>query len=246
MRIAVIADIHGNDLALEAVLAGILQQGISDVVNLGDHLSGPLNAARTADLLMERGLPSVRGNHDRWLVEMAPDEMGASDRAARDALSPRHLEWLARLPPTLVHRDEILLCHATPASDTTYWLDDVTADGVMRLSPLERIEALAAGADFPVILCGHTHIARCVRLGDGRLVVNPGSVGCPGYDDDEPVAHKVETGSPHARYAIIEKASGAWNVQFRLVSYDHMAMSRLAADRGRHEWASALATGWLA
>jgi len=70
MKIAVIADIHGNDLALEGVLADIAALGISDVVNLGDHLSGPMNAARTADILMARNFPSIRGNHDRWLVSL--------------------------------------------------------------------------------------------------------------------------------------------------------------------------------
>ena len=60
MKIAVIADIHGNDLALEAVLADIAAQGIDDVVNLGDHFSGPLNAARTADILIARKVETRR------------------------------------------------------------------------------------------------------------------------------------------------------------------------------------------
>ncbi|MDX3928678.1 MAG: metallophosphoesterase family protein [Shinella sp.] len=245
MRIAVIADIHGNDLALAAVLADIAARGIYEVLNLGDHLSGALNAAGTADMLMARGFPSIRGNHDRWLLEKAPEEMGSWDRMAHAQLQPRHLEWLAAMPATLVYRDEIFLCHGTPEDDLTYWLDELTPDGIMRLSPVERTQALAAGHDFPVLLCGHTHISRCVRLHDGRLVVNPGSVGCPAYSDDTPVAHKVEAGSPHARYAVIEKTGGTWNAEFRLVSYDHMAMARLAEDRGEREWAHALATGWI-
>ena len=77
MKIAAIADIHGNDLALEAVLADIAAHGIEEVVNLGDHLSGPLNAGRTADILMARDFPSVRGNHDRWLITVDPAADGA-------------------------------------------------------------------------------------------------------------------------------------------------------------------------
>ncbi|MNF12933.1 hypothetical protein D3C80_2146000 [compost metagenome] len=76
-------------------------------------------------------------------------------------------------------------------------------------------------------------------------MVNPGSVGCPGYDDDRPVAHKVEVGSPDARYAIVESAGNGWSVTFRTVPYDHKAMSRLAAERNRVQWAEALATGFL-
>lgn len=71
MRIAVISDIHGNDLALEAVLADIDAQGIDEIVNLGDHLSGPLNAARTAEILIDRGTAAIQGNHDRYLVMTA-------------------------------------------------------------------------------------------------------------------------------------------------------------------------------
>ena len=52
MRFAAIADVHGNHLALEAVLADIAAQGINDIVNLGDMLSGPLDARRTIEILM--------------------------------------------------------------------------------------------------------------------------------------------------------------------------------------------------
>ena len=60
MRFAAIADVHGNCAALEAVLADIAGAGLTEIVNLGDHLSGPLEPRRTADLLMGRGFPSIR------------------------------------------------------------------------------------------------------------------------------------------------------------------------------------------
>jgi diadenosine tetraphosphatase ApaH/serine/threonine PP2A family protein phosphatase len=82
-----------------------------------------------------------------------------------------------------------------------------------------------------------------VQLSDGRLIVNPGSVGCPAYEDDQPVFHKIETGHPMASYAILEKADRGWSVQFRNVPYNHMAMSRLAASRSRLDWALTLASG---
>ncbi|HEV7321548.1 MAG TPA: metallophosphoesterase family protein [Ensifer sp.] len=245
MRLAVIADIHGNDLALEAVLADIDALGIVDIVNLGDHLSGPLNASRTADILIERQILSIRGNHDRYLLTVDPHEMGQSDRAAYEQLQPAHREWLTTLPVAHVYKDTFFLCHATPTDDETYWLEALTADGTVHMSSRPAIEAQATGIDYPVILCGHTHIPRAVRLADGRLVVNPGSVGCPGYDDDQPVPHKVEAGSPDARYAIVEQTAAGWNVTFRSVPYDWMAMSRLAESRNRLEWAKALATGFI-
>ncbi|MFB2561973.1 metallophosphoesterase family protein [Rhizobium sp. IMFF44] len=245
MRFAAIADIHGNHLALEAVLADIRRQGITKIVNLGDCFSGPLTAGKTADMLLELNAPTVRGNHDRYLIELAPEAMHVSDRAAHSELTERHLEWLRALPVSAAYLGEAYLCHATPADDNVYWLESVSPDGEVYLKPLEEIEALAAGIDFPLILCGHSHIPRAVRLSDGRLIVNSGSVGCPAYDDDLPYYHKVEAGHPFASYAILEKIGDHWLPVFRPVAYDHMAMAKLAAQNGRGEWASGLAKGWL-
>ncbi len=119
------------------------------------------------------------------------------------------------------------------------------ADGSVCLKPRAEIEALAEGISQPLILCGHSHLPRAVRLSDGRLIVNPGSVGCPAYDDDTPYYHRVEAGTPHASYAICEKQGSTWAVSFRLVSYDHMSQSRLAGQNGRPTWEAGLATGWL-
>ncbi|MGV1755885.1 metallophosphoesterase family protein [Rhizobium sp. A22-96] len=245
MRFAAIADIHGNHLALEAVLADIRQQGITEIVNLGDCFSGPLTAGKTADILLGLNAVTVRGNHDRYLIEQVPDAMHASDSVAYAELNERHLDWLRSLPFSTVYRNEAYLCHATPADDNVYWLESVSPDGHVCLKPLEEIEALVGGVEFPLILCGHSHIPRAVRLSDGRLIVNPGSVGCPAYDDDLPYPHKVEAGHPFACYAILEKQGDGWLPVFRNVAYDHQAMAELAMQKGRAEWASGLATGWL-
>ncbi|AGS22940.1 metallophosphoesterase family protein [Rhizobium etli] len=245
MRFAAIADIHGNHLALEAVLTDIEAQGIEEIVNLGDFFSGPLEAGRTADMLMPLSLTSVRGNHDRYLIEQDPAAMHASDAAAYRQLTPAHLDWLRGLPFDAVYRGEVYLCHATPKDDNLYWLESVSPQGHVFPKPIDAIEALAEGIELPLILCGHSHIPRAVRLSDGRLIVNPGSVGCPAYDDVLPYYHKVEAGHPLAGYAILEKTAAGWTWQFRNVAYDHVAMSALAAERDRADWASALATGWV-
>jgi predicted phosphodiesterase len=153
MRFAAIADVHGNRFALEAVLADIAANGINEVLNLGDHVSGPLEAARTADLLMERGFPSVLGDQDRRLVELRID--GASTRGDFRQLERKHFDWMASLPPTLVYRDEVFLCHATPQDDAGFWLDYVAADGSVRKSTIDAIESEARGIDASLILCGH-------------------------------------------------------------------------------------------
>lgn len=247
MRFAAIADIHGNCLALEAVLADIATQGIaaSDIVNLGDSLSGPLEAGRTADLLVSLDLVTVRGNHDRYLVEHATDAMHSWEADAFAQLMPVHLDWLRTLPFSRVWRDDVYLCHATPNDDNTYWLETVTPEGHVVLRPQAEIEAWAEGIEQSLILCGHTHLARTVRLSDGRVIVNPGSVGGPAYDDDKPYPHRIEAGHVSASYAICEKREGTWLVTFRQVPYDHMAMADLARRNGRLDWASGLATGFL-
>lgn len=246
MRIAAIADIHGNHLALEAALADIARLGVDLTVNLGDHLSGPLEPGRTADILLAADMVSIRGNHDRWILEKTPQEMGASDRWAHDQLSDAHKAWLAALPATRTLEGGIFLCHGTPADDTTYWLEKVHPYGIVTLNTIEEIEAAAEGVEVPLLLCAHTHIPRAVRLRDGRLVVNPGSVGCPGYTDPAPpVPHIMQAGTPDACYALLEETGGRWRVSFRQVPYDHTAMAEIARTRGNAPWASALGTGWM-
>lgn len=245
MRFAAIADIHGNIDALEAVLADISAQGIADtdVVNLGDHASGPLEAARTTDLLMARGFTTIRGDQDRILVELA--RAGTSRRMDLRQLEPRHIDWLGGQPAMLLWRDNVLLCHGSPRDDAAYWLDRVGGDGSVVASRREQIEADATGITASLILCAHTHLPRVVRLGDGRFVVNPGSVGLPGYDGQKPVYHKVQTGTPDASYAILELKARGWSVTFRQVSYDNLGMAEMARRNGLVLWANAIATGWV-
>ncbi|WP_213286772.1 metallophosphoesterase [Bradyrhizobium sp. sGM-13] len=245
MRFAAIADVHGNYLALEAVLADIRALGIGEIVNLGDMASGPLDARRTMDALMALDAVHVLGNHDRYLIDRPPEKMGSWDRPAHAQLEERHLDWLRAVPKTAVFRDRVFLCHATPEHDEVYWLETVLPDGTVRMSSLDAIEESARGVTQSLILCAHTHLARAVRLRDGRLIVNPGSVGSPGYRDVHPFPHVVEAGTPDARYAILELTDGAWRVTFRHVPYDHGAMATLAQRNGQAELASALATGLI-
>lgn len=240
MRIAVLADIHGNIRALEAVLADIARRAPDAVVNLGDCLSGPLEAADTAALLMDRGFVTVRGNHDRQLLDRPASAMGLSDRAADAQLGAHHRGWLARLPPTATV-DGALLCHGTPVDDLTYLLETVEPQGV-RLAPSELLEERLGAVTHSIVFCGHTHFPRVVTAADGRLVVNPGSVGLAAFDDTVPFSHVMETGTPHARYAVADTAQR--RVELVAVEYDWSAASAVAARAGRPDWAHALATGY--
>ncbi len=243
MRIALIADVHGNIRALEAVRADIAKRRVDVVVNLGDHVSGPLQAAATADLLMQESYIQIRGNHDRQLIDRSPADMGLSDRAAHGQLKSGHVAWLAGLPATRMLGEDVLLCHGSPGDDLQYLLEEVDGDRVRLASPHVIRERLG-DARAALILCGHTHVHRVVSLPGCAWVVNPGSVGVQAYEDTSPALHYVETGSPHARYAVIDWQSGSPRVEFIALEYDWDSASKEAAKAGRADWAHALATGY--
>ena len=242
---AIIADVHSNADALKAVFADIADQGIVSIVNLGDHLSGPMAARETAELLMARDMPSIRGNHDRRLVETEREDMISIDRAAYDQLDASHLAWLGALPPTLKLSEEVFACHGTPGSDTTYWLEAVTPGGDVVLRDRDAVAAEAADLEASLMLCGHTHIPRRVDLPGGRVILNPGSVGCPAYGDDVPFPHAVQTGTGAACYAVVQRTPDGWATAFRHVSYDPRRMIEMARAADHPNWAIRLATGWL-
>jgi diadenosine tetraphosphatase ApaH/serine/threonine PP2A family protein phosphatase len=110
---------------------------------------------------------------------------------------------------------------------------------------MQRAGDAMRGMDAAVILCGHTHVPRVMRLPDGRLIVNPGSVGLQAYDDMHPHAHVVENASPHARYALLTRFALGWQVELRSVPYDHEMAALLADANGRGDWADALRTGFV-
>lgn len=218
---------------------------IDTAVNLGDFFSGPIDAAGTASMLAKRDFVSVRGNHDRYLVEQDPSDMGPSDRVAYDQLSQNTLQWISGLPETKTVFEDVFLCHATPKNDSRYWLERVEKNGMVRSATLAEVSAEADGIEASLLLCAHTHIPRSVRLPDGRLIVNPGSVGCPAYDDGVPVHHHMQTGTPNASYALVERQHGEWTVTFRSVPYDTEKAVDCALKNDRKDWARALKTGWF-
>ena len=179
-QVAVLSDIHGVLPALEAVLAEPDVTTAERIVILGDVAAGP-QPCETIDLLLNLGDRAtwISGNADRMLVEHRQDASTSSLEGmvawAAEQLSDKHLDVLARLPPslrmTIDGLGEVLLCHATPRNDEEVVLVD---------SRIERWDEVFAHADpaCRTVVCGHTHMPY-VRLANGRLVVNPGSVGMP-------------------------------------------------------------------
>ena len=238
-RIAIVSDIHGNLPALEAVVIDIKRRGVDLVVNLGDSLSGPLFPLETAQFLMSTEWLHLAGNHERHLLSKKGRSESASDSYAYSQLGNAELNWLSALRPTSQFSEEVFLCHGTPTSDIESFFESVHKR-TMLLASSEEIEQRLAGVAAQVIACGHTHVPRSIRSRAGQLLCNPGSVGLPAYSDP----YIVSNGSPDARYAIVEFADGHWRADLLAVTYDFHGVANLAEQRGRHDWASALRTGY--
>lgn len=234
MKIAVISDIHANRIALEAVLEDIVRESVDLTLCLGDLVAGPLEPNWTVDILMDLDMPTVRGNHERFLVDNPKSGLGPIDRFAHEQMEDRHRGWISQLPATMALLDDLFLCHGTPDSDEEPWLDGWWEGRRSRTPDEAEVAAKAEGFNFPVLLCGHTHVPRAVRLRDGRLIVNPGAVGL-----------QFNQGSPDARYALIERRNGRWAATFKAIPYDHFAAARLAEANGFPQWRDALIGGWV-
>ncbi|WP_163509488.1 metallophosphoesterase family protein [Fodinicola acaciae] len=181
MRVAVLADIHGNLPALDAVLADVQAVGVDRIVLNGDLLTGPM-PMQTLERLRGLGDQAVwiRGNADRELVAAydgepndLPEVAVAPTEYCAAHLSRKHRDFLDGLPQSatleVTGLGKVLFCHATGRSDTEIVLVD---------SPLERFREAFAGSDEPTVVLGHTHMP-FDRLADRRRFVNPGSVGMP-------------------------------------------------------------------
>lgn len=237
MRFAVIADVHGNLRALEAVLADIRSRGADAIVNLGDCVTSPLWPRETLELLDTVGMPTVRGNHDRWIAQPSTAPNSASIVFSREALSATQRAALGALPATVTLGTGVLAVHGTPTSDADYLLEE-KVDGRLALVTADTLGSRLGDVQAELILCGHSHTQHFAADRTGRLVLNPGSVGCPRYADN---ADRLvnEAGSPHARYAVATKRGPRWSVDLVALEYDWSAVATQAERNGRRDWAKA-------
>ena len=238
--IAVLSDIHGNRWALEAVLEDVAKRGIGTILNLGDSFYGPLDPAGTAELLMIVNAVGVRGNEDRIVAEGT--EPSPTTAYVREQLSDEQIDYLRSLPFARSLGGEMFLFHGTPDDDSEYLIHEVSVDGLRRRGE-SAVQKLLEGRPETLFLCGHDHLPNVIQLADGKLVVDPGSVGLPAYSDDIPFEHFVESGNPTAKYCVVEKAPSKWVVEQIGIPYDHDAASKVAKHNHRDDWAFWLKTG---
>lgn len=241
MRIAVISDIHANLPALNEVMADIERRGADIIVNLGDCCAGPLWPRETFERLDILQLPTVRGNHDRWMATQPRETLSPACQYEYDQLTAGQRQALGALPATVSVSEDVLAVHGTPTHDGTFLLED-RIEGRFALSSPEVVAERLGDTSASLILCGHSHKQHLVQVPGNRLIVNPGSVGCPVFADS-PDAHLADARSPHARYAIVTRRGGHWSAEMIALTYDWDSAARRALDNGRPDWARAYATG---
>ncbi len=236
-KIALLSDIHGNSIALEAVLADIATQGevdgywiLGDLVALGHDPVGTLQRLTA--------LPAVRfirGNTDRYVCTGDRPFPSLADAQNNPDLIPRlaevagtfawtqgmvtaagWLDWLAQLPVELHEQlpdgSRFLGVHAAPGNDD--------GAGIRPTTNLAELEALLSGCDDDLICVGHTHVP-LERRASGKHLVNLGSVSNP------------ITADLRASYVILEATPTQYHLTFRQVVYDRQAVIR-AVERLRH------------
>ena len=206
MRVAILSDIHGNAVALEACLADLAAAGGADrIVAAGDLCMDGPRPRKVLRRLKEAGAHVVRGNTDRMIALDDPATYDEEDRQAimwqRGALGQDWVAWLGAAPMTVVIGNDaagLLITHATPKRDDEHiWPDASDA----------QLEALTEGVTQHTMAFGHLHVPY-VRMWRDRMFVNVASAGLP------------KDGDSRAHYVILTQQSGGWSIRSRRVAFD--------------------------
>lgn len=223
MRIALIADIHGNLAALEAALAEIETLRPDRLIVAGDVVDGGPDTGACWRRVKALGVPVIRGNHERYIFDYGTPRADpawtspqfAPLRVARAELSPDEIAELAALPPIWSEPSmpDLLVVHASLRGDN---------DSIFPYTPDAQIDPMFEGMAPAVklIVRGHNH-ACSTREWGARRIVTTGSVGLP------------QDGNPAAQFLVIERrADGEWHVLHRAVRYDVSATLRRFRESG--------------
>lgn len=177
-RLGLIGDVHAEDEALELVLDDFARRGVDAVLCVGDIADGPGDVNRCCALLQERGVVTVIGNHDRWLLSGERRDLTTATQAK--ALDARSRAFLDALPSTRAFTTpygKLLLCHGVGDDDMAGVKPDHLRHDLERNDALKRV---LAGPRFDWMVNGHTHRAM-VRRVRHLTIINAGTL----YRSDE-------------------------------------------------------------
>jgi diadenosine tetraphosphatase ApaH/serine/threonine PP2A family protein phosphatase len=208
-RIAIIADIHANIPALEAVVDDLRERDPDEILVGGDLVGRGPQGSRVVETIHDLGWRSIRGNHEDYVLDFrrhdVPDDWldadeWAASRWMADELDDSHAEFIDDLPlsATADSAPELRLVHGSPRS---------YQEGIGEWMGEETMREHLSAIDESILVCAHTHRPLVERFGD-QMIVNVGSVGLP------------FNGDPRAQYAILTRRNDLWEVELRRVEYD--------------------------
>ena len=244
MRLALLADIHGNLLALEAVLAALQHEAVDQLICLGDIAAVGPQPQEVVGRLQELNCITVQGNTDAWLsddaVWMQMEELLPLDVAEIVAWNLAQIgaddrAYLHSLPATYefdLGDGQTLLCyHGSPNS-----YDDI----LLATTAVEDVEQMLAGQPGTVLAGGHTHVAMLRRYRE-MILLNPGSVGSPMV-----VFPEIRRNPLQAEYLLLDVINGRISTTFRSVELDRTAVQQTAyqANMPHTDWWCGFYKNW--
>lgn len=244
MKIAILSDIQSNVYALEKVLKHANNNHVDAIVNLGNSLYGPIAPKETYDLIRKSNLINLCGKNDREILEASLEQLKQNKTLnfVYNQLNEEVLYWIQDLPFEKLIGDDFYFVHGTQHDDSVYLLEDVSK-GIAVLRDEKKIIELIDDIESKFVACGHSHLARCINLSTGQVVLNPGSVGLQAYKTDVPNEHSIENNTPDATYIILTIEGEKYNISLERVAYEYEKAALLAKQNGREDWAYALRTG---
>ena len=215
MRLAILADIHGNLPAFEAALRHLSTQRPDQVLLIGDILNGAPDSAQCWQLAQSLNCPILGGNHERYVAlydtpqadplwsteQFAPLQWTVAQFSETERQAMRSLPALLRLPGL----PDLLLVHASARSDH---------DLIVHYTPEPHLAEMFAGVSERWVVRGHNHTC-LVRPWERGTIITCGSLGLP------------LDGNPTAQYLLLEQAkAGGWCIQHQSVPYDLQAVTQ--------------------
>ena len=235
MKLAIISDIHGNYLALNAVLEDIKKHNVDEIFCLGDLVGYAPDPNKVFPIL--KGIKTLMGNYDEatalskddcgcGYVDLKSSEMGKiSFEWTVKNTTEENKKWIMGLPKEIrlnINNKKILMVHGTP---------DII-NGRMDIMSDDKIDEVMKNTDADILFCGHTHIPYH-KIVNGKHIINPGSVGRP------------RIGSPQANYAIVDFDKGC-GVEFIFLDYDFESFAKEIenSDMPKNNFAEVIITGY--
>ena len=216
VTVAILSDVHGNDIALRAVLTDLATTPHDLTVIAGDHVWNGVQPAEALRRLRSLGAPMLLGNTDEylWLPPKFPDMPAMIDWTHHEIgdegvafLRGLPIAWRYTPPDGVSPGDDLLVVHATPTDVDAELILEADVYGAHIVTPAEAALSLIGDARADLIVAGHLHYASSGTVGGQRLA----SIGSVGGSMD---------GNPDAAWALARWDGDTWTLEHRRTAYD--------------------------